>query len=73
MINTKINKSLEEYERDIKKMQEEHLKNVYGRYGAFAPCLHDSCGECHGTGVKINGGVCIHHIACGCPKCTPHF
>lgn len=36
-------------------------------------CLHDSCPECGGTGIKKNGGVCIHHIACFCPKCCPTY
>lgn len=37
------------------------------------PCLHDSCPECHGTGRKAGGGMCIHGIACPCPKCSPRF
>ena len=35
------------------------------------PCRHDSCSECHGTGRKQNGAICIHMISCPCPKCTP--
>lgn len=32
-------------------------------------CLHDSCPSCKGSGIKLNGGgICIHHIACNCPK-----
>lgn len=35
-------------------------------------CLHDSCSECGGTGIKRNGGgACIHGISCPCQKCTP--
>jgi uncharacterized protein (DUF1778 family) len=34
-------------------------------------CIHDSCPSCHGTGVKQDGSICIHHIACNCPKCSP--
>lgn len=35
-------------------------------------CLHASCPECQGTGIKKNGlGMCIHMISCSCPKCTP--
>jgi len=34
------------------------------------PCLHDSCSQCHGTGKKQDGTICIHHISCPCPKCT---
>ncbi len=35
------------------------------------PCFHDSCNECHGTGIKENGQLCIHMISCPCPKCRP--
>lgn len=34
-------------------------------------CLHDSCSECHGTGRRKNGQICIHMISCPCKKCTP--
>jgi hypothetical protein len=33
-------------------------------------CLHDSCTECRGTGIKITGGACVHAISCPCPKCS---
>lgn len=36
-------------------------------------CLHDSCPECHGTGIKSNGGACVHFISCPCPKCSPTY
>lgn len=35
-------------------------------------CLHRSCPECHGTGKKANGGMCVHMISCPCPRCTPY-
>lgn len=34
-------------------------------------CLHDSCPECHGSGRKSTGELCVHFISCPCPKCTP--
>jgi DnaJ-class molecular chaperone len=34
-------------------------------------CLHDSCPECHGSGIKANGSACVHFISCPCPKCNP--
>ena len=34
-------------------------------------CLHDSCRECFGTGIKEDGSMCVHYIACHCPKCSP--
>ena len=36
-------------------------------------CQHDSCSECHGTGKKKNGDMCIHMISCRCPKCSPRY
>ena len=35
-------------------------------------CFHDNCPNCNGTGInKHTGGMCVHGIACPCPKCTP--
>jgi hypothetical protein len=58
----------EEYERDLRRRQNEHLN---GSYISWQPCLHDGCLECVGTGRKKNGEMCIHFISCPCPKCTP--
>jgi hypothetical protein len=35
-------------------------------------CLHMSCPDCHGTGRKANGSLCVHMISCPCPRCTPY-
>lgn len=60
------------YEADLKRRQAEHIRNVQGNNIPWQPCMHDQCTECHGTGVKITGGTCVHMISCHCPKCTPH-
>jgi len=67
----------ETYEKELKQRQEEHLKNVNQNRNNFinnnwSPCLHDSCNECCGTGIKLNGSSCIHFISCPCPKCSVH-
>lgn len=36
-------------------------------------CLHDRCTECSGSGIKKDGGPCVHYISCPCPKCTPFY
>jgi len=36
-------------------------------------CMHDRCPECHGTGKKWNGQMCVHMLSCPCPKCSPQF
>lgn len=59
----------ESYERDLKRRQEEHLKNV--RDWNWQPCLHDACPECVGTGIRRDGTPCVHSISCPCPKCSP--
>jgi hypothetical protein len=59
------------YERDLKRRQYEHLKNVKRNVREWQPCAHNSCSECHGTGVKANGSACIHMLHCSCPKCSP--
>lgn len=60
------------YERDLKKRQEKHLRQVDSfNDQQWQPCLHDSCEMCNGTGFKLDGSFCVHHISCSCPKCTP--
>jgi hypothetical protein len=64
----------ERYERELAERQRAHLERVSGiNNGQWRPCMHDSCPECHGTGIKANGGMCIHNISCPCPKCSPTF
>ncbi len=38
----------------------------------YIQCLHQSCIECNGTGVKKTGGMCVHMISCPCPRCSPY-
>lgn len=66
----------EDYERDLARRQKEHLDRIrpFGTgtgLSNWQPCLHDSCPECVGTGVKHDGSPCIHMISCPCPKCSP--
>ena len=62
----------EQYERDLAKRKRDHLDRITGYQNSnWWPCLHDQCQECHGTGIKINGGMCVHYISCQCPKCSP--
>lgn len=32
-------------------------------------CLHKSCPECSGTGLKKDGTKCIHNLSCRCNEC----
>ena len=73
----------EQYYEDLRKRQEEHLKRVKIVYDQgypnqqftppWRPCMHDSCPECQGTGVRLDGSTCVHMISCPCPKCSPTF
>lgn len=36
-------------------------------------CLHKQCSRCQGTGYDRFGHMCIHHLSCPCPRCTPHY
>lgn len=64
----------EDYEKDLARRQQEHLRNVQGeRDYNWQPCLHDGCPDCCGTGIKRDGTGCIHMISCPCPKCSPRF
>jgi hypothetical protein len=61
-----------EYEDDLRRRQEEHLRRVHAQTNDnWGPCLHDQCPECVGTGVRRDGGICVHGISCPCPKCSP--
>lgn len=67
-----INRDL--YEKELAEQQERHLKNITNRQNTnWRPCIHDTCKECYGTGIKYNGMRCVHMISCPCPKCTPYF
>lgn len=74
-----IEKLDEAFEKAIKDMQENIEKNDWIVYYPInvtptpSNCLHDNCPECHGSGVKKEGGACIHFISCPCPKCNPMF
>jgi len=60
------------YQQDLEKRQEEHLERVrqYTYTKPFVACLHDSCSYCIGTGIKLDGSFCFHHLHCSCPKCS---
>lgn len=63
-----------QYEEDLKRRQQEHLNNVQKFQNTnWRPCLHDSCPECLGTGIKKDGTMCVHYISCPCPKCSPTY
>lgn len=57
--------------------QKQHLNNVNKHLENVTknskPCLHDSCSECVGTGIKKDGAPCIHYISCPCRKCSPCY
>lgn len=64
----------EGYERELRRRQQEHLKQVQENLNKNnQPCLHDGCTECLGTGVKHDGTPCVHMISCSCPKCSPRY
>lgn len=72
-MNNNLNRK--DYEDDLKKRREEHFKNINRNFGIndenWQPCMHDQCPECLGTGIKKNGGMCVHMLSCSCPKCSP--
>jgi hypothetical protein len=62
----------QQYERDLRRRQKEHMDKVLTPRHPWQPCIHDGCSECHGTGIKINRQPCIHAISCPCPRCSPY-
>ena len=60
------------YERMVEQRKKHHLESIDNARGAYwQPCLHNECPQCWGTGVKLDGGFCIHSMSCPCPKCSP--
>ena len=57
-------------ELDLRRRQQEHLASI-GNMQTYEPCMHDSCPECIGTGIKKDGSLCVHMMSCTCPKCSP--
>lgn len=43
------------------------------KYNAGMPkqCRHKGCSECHGSGRKKNGEICVHMLSCDCKQCSP--
>lgn len=69
-----LNLNRGQYEEDLKRRQKEHLDSIQRQNDAnWRPCLHDSCPECLGTGLKRDGSICVHNISCPCPKCSPSY
>ena len=74
----------DQMEAEVRRRKEEHMRRVatttpHGtaykigeKKRPYIPCAHDSCTQCHGTGVKIDGTACIHMISCSRPKCSSH-
>lgn len=68
------NPQRKQYEEDLKRRQEEHLRRVADHQDLdWQPCMHEQCPSCHGTGIKVNGSSCLHMIACPCSKCSPRM
>ena len=69
-----LNLNKEQYEEDLKRRQKEHLDSIQRQQNTnWRPCLHDSCPECLGTGMKRDGSMCVHNISCPCPKCSSTY
>jgi len=68
------NTNREQYEEDLARKRKEHLDRVFKRGNQnWRPCMHDSCPNCFGTGIKADGSPCVHMISCPCPKCSPSY
>jgi len=64
----------QDYYNNLNEKQLKHLQNVkIIQNQNWQPCLHDSCPNCFGTGVRLDGGFCVHNISCPCPKCSPTY
>lgn len=55
---------------DLARRQKKHIEDLQSKQN-WQPCMHNNCPECSGTGIRRNGGSCVHMISCPCPKCSP--
>ena len=59
-------------QREVEERKRQHLERVYAsQHPPYEVCMHDSCAQCCGTGVKHDGSACVHMISCPCSKCSP--
>lgn len=73
MLSNWFNIFLKEYEEYLEKYEKD-LDNASKTFQVKRNfCLHDLYEECHGSGKKENGELCIHFISCNCSKCSPGF
>lgn len=47
--------------------------HTYTKGSGASNCMHKNCPSCKGSGVKSDGGLCIHSMSCPCPSCTPTY
>lgn len=65
----------ETYQHELRRRQLSHIQEIERRKeqakreNTWKPCLHDTCPDCIGTGVKATGEKCIHMISCDCSRC----
>ena len=60
---------LDEQLKEIRRKREEEIEKA--RKDGTLKCLHNSCQDCKGSGLTVDGKLCIHGIACPCTKCSP--
>lgn len=73
-VGVEIQPNRKDYEEDLARRRQEHLDSIQSQDDMnWSPCMHDSCPECVGTGIKRSGGMCVHMISCPCLKCTPRY
>jgi len=58
-------------EDSLKKVTWKWKGNINQNFDGDEKCLHNGCSQCHGTGIKKNGEICVHMISCPCKNCNP--
>ena len=61
------------HQNEVFQVYQDYLKLLGTIQQQNDSCLHNGCSECHGTGRKENGQMCVHMISCPCPRCTPRY
>lgn len=68
MINDKEHwDSIDEYLKErIKELEQKFTKKI-----VRDDCLHRTCPNCKGAGIRENGFACLHMLYCPCKNCSP--
>lgn len=58
---------------DLEKLNQRQIEPTEIEPTEIEYCLHKTCNQCHGTGKKQDGKMCMHMLVCTCKRCNPVY